>query len=79
MSEQNVNMAPLHEAREVLLAATQKFNSEIEGALTRESHNPFGLMALVGAMQKAWENYDGMASTYMNRVRETQTLGRKIH
>ena len=79
MSEQNVNMAPLHEAREALLAATQKFNSEIEKTLTRGRHNQLDLLTLVAAMQEAWQNYDDVASTYMDRARVTQTLGRKIH
>lgn len=81
MSEQdeNVNMAPLHDAREALLTATQKFNSWIEASLTTGNHDPFELLALADAMQKAWDSYDDMASTYANRVRETQTLGRKMH
>ena len=79
MSKQNVNMTPLHDAREALLTATQQFNSRIEEALTKGSHNPLDLLTLVDEMQKAWDKYDDVASTYMNRVRETQTLGKKIH
>lgn len=78
MAEEVLNMDPLHDAREALLTATQRFNSGIEAALTGGSHNPLDMLALAGAMQKAWDDYDDVASTYMNRVRETQTLGRKL-